>query len=78
MYILLFRSDDEPSICAYEDKAEALEGIKELNIPIENFCDNLDDGDIDFDKFPSNTAYLIKGELIVPTAKQVVTEIEIE
>lgn len=78
MYILLARFNDEPFIKIFENKQEVLEGIKEYNIPLDNFCDNLYDGDIDFDCFGSNSAYLIKGKLVIPSAKQVVTEFEVE
>lgn len=78
MYILMVRYDEEPSIHIYENKREALEGIEEFGLKPDMFADSLDNGDISFTSFPGQTAYLIKGELVVPKEKKVVTEITID
>jgi len=80
MYILMARYSDEPFIQVYQNKDELLERLADFDpiIPIENYCDELENNDIDFDKFPSNTAYLIKGKLVVPKVIETVTRIEVE
>lgn len=80
MYLLMARHQDEPFMKVFQTKQELLEFVTDLSptIPLDNFFDSLEDGDIDFDEFPAYSAVLIKGKCVSPTAKQVVTEFEVE
>lgn len=80
MYLLMARYQDEPFMKIYQTKQELLEGLSDFDphIPLDNYFDSLEDGDIDFDEFPAYHAVLIKGKCVSPIAKQVVTEFEVE